>query len=110
MAGFVSCAWEIKESLLEVEAARTNAQRWELPGTSEAGHSQVAVRAQIPEMAGGDTLFCPCPRGACQRSVRPLQWEDVWRTACPLIQRGHTETVKSTDECMYCTRLWPKEK
>lgn len=47
MVGFVSCAWEVRDSLLEEETARTNPQKPELQGTSEVGHTQLQGTSEV---------------------------------------------------------------
>lgn len=58
--GVVSCAWEIKESLLEEATANINVQRWELQDTSEMG-TPGCIQGPKPEAAGGEYLVLPVP-------------------------------------------------
>lgn len=76
--GFISCDWEIRESLLEEATARTNAPRWELQGAREAVHTRVEFRVQRPEVAGGEMPgAAPAPAGHAKGQSGIWQGEDT---------------------------------
>lgn len=68
----VSCAWEIKEDLLEEGTARTNAQRLERPGTSKVGTPRLHSESKGQRRQEVRSWCCQGPCWACQGSVRPL--------------------------------------